>query len=75
MTDSALRELADDPSSRKRFFKMMGGAGAVSAFGIVLAACGDDDDKDAADKSEPLPSRRPRLPTTTRAICISSTTR
>ena len=47
MTDSALRELADDPSSRKRFFKMMGGAGAVSAFAVVLAACGDDD-KDTA---------------------------
>ncbi|MEA2193645.1 MAG: hypothetical protein QOG42_79 [Solirubrobacteraceae bacterium] len=42
MTDSALRELADDPSSRKRFFKMMGGAGAVSAFSVFLAACGDD---------------------------------
>ncbi|HEX8158750.1 MAG TPA: ferritin-like domain-containing protein [Solirubrobacteraceae bacterium] len=42
MTDSALRELADDPSSRKRFLKMLGGAGAVSAFGVVLAACGDD---------------------------------
>jgi rubrerythrin len=50
VTDSALRELADDPSSRKRFFKMMGGAGAVSAFGIVLAACGDD--KKAADKKD-----------------------
>ena len=43
VTDSALRELADDPSSRKRFFKMLGGAGAVSAFSIALAACGDDD--------------------------------
>ena len=50
MTDSALRELADDPSSRKRFFKMMGGAGAVSAFGVVLAACGDDDKKDSGSK-------------------------
>ena len=47
MTDSALRELADDPSSRKRFLKMMGGAGAVSAFSVFLVACGDDD-KDAA---------------------------
>ena len=47
MTDSALRELADDPSSRKRFFKMLGGAGAVSAFSVVLAACGDDDKKSA----------------------------
>ncbi|MEJ7797593.1 MAG: ferritin-like domain-containing protein [Solirubrobacteraceae bacterium] len=58
MTDSALRELADDPSSRKRFFKMMGGAGAVSAFSVLLAACGDDDDKkgggsgSAPDKEE-----------------------
>jgi rubrerythrin len=42
VSDSALRELADDPSSRKRFFKMMGGAGAVSAFSVFLAACGDD---------------------------------
>ncbi|MEJ7825296.1 MAG: ferritin-like domain-containing protein [Solirubrobacteraceae bacterium] len=48
MTDSAMRELADDPSSRKRFFKMMGGAGAVSAFAVVLAACGDDDEEGAA---------------------------
>jgi rubrerythrin len=43
VTDSALRELADDPSSRKRFFKMMGGAGAVSAFSVFLAACGEDE--------------------------------
>jgi rubrerythrin len=42
VTDSAMRELADDPSSRKRFFKMMGGAGAVGAFSVFLAACGDD---------------------------------
>jgi rubrerythrin len=48
VTDSALRELADDPSSRKRFFKMLGGAGAVSAATVFLAACGDDDDKAAA---------------------------
>jgi hypothetical protein len=42
VTDSALRELADDPSSRKRFFKMLGSAGAVSAATALLAACGDD---------------------------------
>jgi len=45
VTDSALREIADDPSSRKHFFKMIGGAGAVSAFGVVLAACGDSKKK------------------------------
>ena len=51
MTDSALRELADDPSSRKRFMKMLGGAGAVSAFGLLLAACGDDDKKGTASSA------------------------
>ena len=40
----ALRELAEDPSSRKRFLRMMGGAGAASALAIFVAACGDDDD-------------------------------
>jgi len=53
VTDSALRELADDPSSRKRFFKMLGGAGAVSAFSVALAACGDDDKKSS---STPAPA-------------------
>jgi rubrerythrin len=45
VTDSALRELADDPSSRKRFFKMLGGAGAVGAATVLIAACGDDKKK------------------------------
>jgi rubrerythrin len=43
---SAMRELGEDPSSRKRFLRMMGGAGAASAFAIFVAACGDDDDDD-----------------------------
>ena len=43
-TSGALRELADDPSDRKRFLRMMGGAGAASAFAIFLAACGDDEE-------------------------------
>lgn len=51
MTDSALHELADDPSSRKRFFKMLGGAGAVSAATVILAACGDDDDDSSSSSS------------------------
>ncbi len=55
MTDSALRELADDPSSRKRFFKMLGGAGAVSAFSVALAACGGDDDDESSSSAKPAP--------------------
>jgi Ferritin-like domain len=40
---TALEELASDPSSRKRFLKMMGGGvAATSAFGILLTACGGD---------------------------------
>jgi rubrerythrin len=45
MKNGAMEELASDPSSRKRFLKMMGGAGAASAFAVFLAACGDDDDE------------------------------
>lgn len=52
MTDSALRELAGDPSSRKRFFKMLGGAGAVSAATVLLAACGDDNSSSGASAAD-----------------------
>jgi rubrerythrin len=45
MKNGSMEELASDPSSRKRFLKMMGGAGAASAFAVFLAACGDDDDE------------------------------
>jgi hypothetical protein len=40
----AVEELARDPASRKRFFKMMG-AGGAGAFALFLAACGSDDKK------------------------------
>jgi rubrerythrin len=49
--DSAMRELAEDPSSRKRFLKMVGGTGAASAFGIFLAACGSDDNSSSGSKT------------------------
>lgn len=38
----AMEELARDPSSRKKFLRMVGGAGAASAFATFLAACSDD---------------------------------
>jgi rubrerythrin len=47
----AMEELARDPSSRKRFLKAVGGAGAISAFGIFLAACGGDDDEGGSSAS------------------------
>ncbi len=48
----AMQELARDPSSRKRFLKMVGGAGAVGAFSVFLAACGSDDDESTTSGSE-----------------------
>jgi len=44
----ALRELADDPASRKQFLKLMGGGVAgASAFSLFLAACGGNDEETA----------------------------
>ncbi|MBA3299394.1 MAG: hypothetical protein H0U24_04855, partial [Thermoleophilaceae bacterium] len=48
---SALEELTKDPSSRKRFLGMVGGAGAAGAMAMFLAACGDDDEDKKADSS------------------------
>jgi rubrerythrin len=47
----ALHELADDPGDRKRFLRMMGGAGAASALAIFVAACGGDDDEKGSSGS------------------------
>ena len=49
--EGALKELARDDSSRKRFLKMMGGASAASAFAIFLAACGEDEEKSGGSSS------------------------
>ncbi len=49
---SALDELASDPSSRKRFLSMVGGAGAAGALAMFMAACGDDDDEEPSGTSE-----------------------
>jgi rubrerythrin len=51
---NALRELAEDAASRKRFLTMMGGAGAAGAFAVFLAACGDEDDEGAASSSNTM---------------------
>ncbi|HEX2105366.1 MAG TPA: ferritin-like domain-containing protein [Solirubrobacteraceae bacterium] len=39
----ALRELQADAGTRKRFLKMIGGAGAAGALALLAAACGGDD--------------------------------
>jgi rubrerythrin len=53
----ALHELADDPGDRKRFLRMMGGAGAASALAIFVAACGGDDDETNSSGSAGMSSR------------------
>jgi rubrerythrin len=47
----ALQELAEDPGDRKRFLRMMGGAGAASALAIFIAACGGDDNESSSSSS------------------------
>jgi len=44
----ALQQIQDDPATRKRFLKMVGGAGATGALGLLIAACGGDDSKRGA---------------------------
>lgn len=47
-TQGALHDLAEDPASRNRFLRMVGGAGAAGALAIFMAACGGDDDDSAS---------------------------
>ena len=44
----AIQELTDDPQSRKRFLKMVGGAGAAGALSLLIAACGGDDEEETS---------------------------
>ncbi len=46
--EPAMRELARDASSRKRFLRNVGGGAAASAFAVFLAACGDDESTSGA---------------------------
>jgi len=46
---TALRRIARDPVSRRRFFALTGGTTASAA---LLAACGDDEEEDSAATSE-----------------------
>ncbi len=48
---SALDELAQDETSRKKFLRMMGGGGAAAGLATLLAACGGDDEKTASTPS------------------------
>ncbi|HEX8647581.1 MAG TPA: ferritin-like domain-containing protein [Thermoleophilaceae bacterium] len=49
--NGAVRELNEDVDSRRRFLKMVGGAGAASAFAIFAAACGEDEESSGGSGS------------------------
>jgi len=55
---SAVRELASDPSSRKRFLRQAGGAGAAS-LAAFIAACGGDSKSTSGSKSQSTPASTP----------------
>ena len=52
----AMEELSNDPSSRKRFLRSVGGVGAAGAFAAFLAACGDDKKSSTSSGSSTSPS-------------------
>ena len=49
---NAVRELASDPTSRKKFLRMAGGTGVAASFAAFVAACGGND-KSSTAKSTP----------------------
>ena len=40
---NAVRDLAEDPTSRKRFLRQAGGGGVAASLALFIAACGGDD--------------------------------
>jgi len=44
LEQGAVRKLADDDWSRKRFLKMVGGTGAAGALATLVAACGEEEE-------------------------------
>lgn len=46
---TALRELAEDPTSRKKFLRM-GGDGVAASLAVFIAACGSSDDDQATSR-------------------------
>ena len=47
----------EESESRKSFLKLVGGAGAASAFAVFLAACGDDDDDSSGGGTATAPEK------------------
>jgi rubrerythrin len=58
-SDSALAEVTQDPSSRKKFLKMMGGTGATGALALVVAACGSSSSSSSSSTKSTSTAKMP----------------
>ncbi len=56
---SALDELAQDETSRKKFLRMMGGGSAAAGLAVLFAACGGDDEETATTSTPSTESTPP----------------
>jgi rubrerythrin len=50
---NAVRELAADPTSRKKFLRQAGGTGVAASLAVFIAACGSDDSSSSKKSSTP----------------------
>ena len=48
---NAVRELASDPTSRKKFLRQAGGTGVAASLAVFVAACGGDDSSSSSEQS------------------------
>ena len=49
---NAVRELAEDATSRKRFLRQAGGGGVAASLALFVAACGGDDSSSSSSKAK-----------------------
>jgi rubrerythrin len=56
---NAVRELASDPTSRKKFLRQAGGTGVAASLAAFVAACGGSDSKSSSAKSTSTPMSTP----------------
>jgi hypothetical protein len=50
---NAVRELAEDATSRKKFLRQAGGTGVAASLAAFIAACGGDDSSSSSSKATP----------------------
>ncbi len=53
---NAVRELASDPSSRKKFLRQAGGTGVAASLAAFIAACGGDSKSSSSASSKATPA-------------------